>query len=343
MNALRDVESDVVEDAGLIKLPDDFDLARRHMILTRHRGKALRPCAGSSSENFCCGAMSLEMISSSPIECSYDANFPSTPRAAVATVNVDLEAMLAEVSSFLAKNHGRFFRIRAGAVADLMALDPMIDFARVLIPFFASKRNAILEIVTRTSFIDHLLDLKHRMRTVISWPLNTESIVASEERGAATLDERLAAAGKAAAAGYGVGFHIDPIIINSTVEGAISEYGALIDKALASVPARSIAWMSLGLFKFPSEMITAVQRRFPATRIFAGELVPVGKVMKYPRFVRERVLKSLWEKACAALPAHKIYLCAEGPAIWNSIDPSVQGRECVEKRLCNLEALPLSF
>ena len=191
--------------------------------------------------------------------------------------------------------------------------------------------------------IDHLLGLKHRNRTVISWPINSADIIASEERGAASLDERLAAAAKAASAGFGVGLLLDPMVLTSSVDEAAERYGAVVDQALASVPARSVAWLGMRAFSFSSELPALARKRFPGTRIFLGELISTNGKTRYTRFVRERLLKSLWDRAAKVLPQHKIYICGEGPAVWNAIDPLVKSSECIEKRLCNLENLPTSF
>ncbi len=340
-NSLRDVPTDIVDDAALLKVPSDPDEARRRLILTVHRGKALKKCPSSCADNFCCGSMSLDLVSASPIECSYD--LPHAAREATPAAFVDLEAILREVSSFLARNEQRYFRIRSGETGDPLAQDHLFDFARVLIPFFASKRNAIYELKTRTSFVDHLLDLKHRNRTVISWALNAQSIIESEERGVASLDERLAAAAKVAAAGFGVGFCLDPVIVNGSPEEATERYGEVVDKMLTAVPSRSIAWVRMGLLKFDPDLPARALKRFPGTRIFAGEIVPVGKLMRYPRFIRERVLKVLWEKLNKALPPHKLHICGESAGVWGTIDPSICDSSCLEKRLCNLETLPISF
>ena len=61
------------------------------------------------------------------------------------------------------------------------------------------------------------------------------------------------------------------------------------------------------------------------------------------RFIREAVTKPLWEKLAAKLPAHKIYLCMETPAVWEKIDPSVTSGACIEKRLCHTETIPFDY
>jgi DNA repair photolyase len=339
LGALKGTVVDIVDDVRALKRPRDLAAAKRQLILTAHRGEAFKACQGITAGAACCGLRVLDLVSGCPMACSYCilqsylANNPMT------TVYVNIEAILAEVSAFLARHPDSFFRICTGELSDSLAFDPIIDAARVLIAFFAAKRNALLELKTKTAFVDHLLDLPHNGRTVFSWSVNTPAIIESEERETATLTERLEAARKVSAAGYGVGFHFDPIIMRDSAEATAAAYEEVIEAILAAVPARSIAWVSLGLLRFPLDLPELAERSFPGTRIFTGELVPIEGKVRYPRFLREEVYRPLWKRLTATLPPHKIYLCMETPAMWRRIDPSVESGRDIERRLCHTETL----
>ncbi len=336
LGCLSDVEVDIVDDIRLLKKPRDLAEAKRQMILAAHRGQAFKPCQGMGVEHLCCWYRVLDLVSGCPMECSYCILQHYLSNNPVTTVFVNLEAILEEVSTFLDAHRDRFFRIGTGELADSLALDPIIDYASVLIPFFASKRNAILELKTKTAFVDHLLDLKHCNKTVIAWSLNTPSIIESEERGTASLDERLMAARKAADAGFGVAFHFDPLILTGSLEEDVAQYSAVINRMLDEVPLRCISWVSLGLLRYPASLPEHTAKSFPNTRIFTGELVPVGSKVRYPRFIREKFYKPLWESICNKLPRHKVYLCMETQSVWKKIDADVTHNSCIEKRLCNM-------
>lgn len=336
LDRLGGVEADVVDDVKLLKQPKDLSVAKRRMILTAHKGRAFKPCQGASEGHLCCGYRVVDLVSGCPMECSYCilqdylANNPTT------TVYVNLEDVLSDVGAFLERNPRRFFRIGTGELSDSLALDPIIDYARTLITFFAGKQNAILELKTKTALVDHLLDLKHSNRTVIAWSLNTPSIVEREERGTASLGERLDAAGRVARAGFGVAFHFDPIVLGADVETDVGEYIGVIDRLLESVPANSIAWVSLGLLRYPPSLPARAMKSFPDTKIFSGELVPTGGKVRYPKFIRGRVYKPLWDRLGAKLPERKIYLCMETPQVWKGVGPGVSSSGCIEKRVCNM-------
>jgi hypothetical protein len=104
----------------------------------------------------------------------------------------------------------RSFRIGTGELADSLALDPLTGLSRHLVPFFAARANATLELKTKTDNVGELLDLDPRGRVVVSWSVNAPAIVAAEEHGTASLAERLSAARRVQEAGYRLGFHFDP-------------------------------------------------------------------------------------------------------------------------------------
>lgn len=328
-----------MEDLRAIKRTRNLEAGKRNLILTAHKGLAFKPCQGISRENLCCNYRVMDLVSGCPMDCSYCilqsylANNPTT------TIYVNVEDVLNEVARFLAAHPKKFFRIGTGELSDSLALDYLTEFSSVLIPFFASKQNAMLELKTKTVAIDHLLNLEHKGRTVIAWSVNTPGIIASEERGTASLDERLAAATKAAAAGFGVAFHFDPIIL--THNANLDSYLDVVDKIFETVTARQISWISLGLLRYPPDLSEIARKRFPETKIFTGELVPAGNKMRYLRFIREAAYKPLWDKLISKIPPHKLYLCMETETVWEKIDPAVKSNACIEKRLCNTETIQL--
>lgn len=342
LSTLKEASVDVVDDPHCLKKRRNLETAKKQLLLTAHRGNAFKPCQGIGESHICCNLRVLDMVSGCPMDCSYCILQSYLANNPVTTAYVNVESILSEVAAFLSANSGRFFRICTGELSDSLAFDSVFKTAEVLIPFFASKRNAMLELKTKTAAVDHLIGLNHKNRTVISWSVNTPAIIASEEHGTATLEERLLAARKVANAGFGVAFHFDPIILVHGMDD-IGGYLEVVDKIFEAVEPRHISWVSMGLLRYPSDLPEIATRRFKDTKIFTGEIVPAGSKMRYLRFIREAAYKPLWEKLAKKLPAHKIYLCMETPAVWGKIDPAIKSNACLEKRLCNTEAIPFDF
>src|SRR5690606_14101973 len=139
------------------------------------------------------------------------------------------------------------FRIGTGEYTDSLALEKLTGLSSILVDFFSRKPNATLELKTKSDNVESLLDLDHRGRTVISWSVNPPFVTQNIEHDTASLERRLAAAQKAQAAGYRLGFHLDPLIF---FEGWEEAYHSLIDLIFEHVDPNRVAWISTGSFRY---------------------------------------------------------------------------------------------
>jgi len=309
---LSGVSADVVEDVRHLKYPSDPLKAKRQLVLTTHKGVSFKPCQGLCEGVVCCGYHTIDLGSGCPCDCSYCilqhylANNPMT------TIYVNIEQILMSVRERLDNNQGQHFRIGTGELADSLAYDDITGYSKIIVPFFAQQRNATFEFKTKTTNIANLLGLKHSGRVVVSWSLNPPSIIESDEKGAASLDERLAAAARCVQFGYRVGFHFDPMI---NYNGWEADYRGVVEKLFKAVPAASVAWISLGALRFPQNLKAIAEKRFPATRIFTGEFVPANGKMRYFRPIREEMYLKMrgWIREFA--PSVSPYLCMETESV----------------------------
>ena len=136
------------------------------------------------------------------------------------------------------------FRIGTGEHSDSLALDKTLGINQHIIKFFAALPNALLELKTKSNQVEHLLELPHGGKTVISWSVNPQVIITKEELKTATLDERLKAARMASDAGYKVAFHFDPMIDYPDWEKG---YQGLVEQIFDNISPDRIAWVSLCL------------------------------------------------------------------------------------------------
>jgi spore photoproduct lyase len=294
----------------------DFAGGKRSLVLKRHRGGFLAHCPAGTSGQVCCNYLVVNFASNCPFDCSYCFLQDYLADNARLTAFTNVESGLAEIERVLTAHPGRQFRIGTGELADSLALDPATGLSRLLVPFFAERDNAVLELKTKSACIDELLALDPRGRTVVSWSLSPPP-VSAEEYGTAAVADRLAAAARVLAAGYRVGFHLDPIVEH---EGWEASYGRLLDETFAAVSPDAIAWFSLGSLR----MTPALRRRIrarpagaPAYRALGAELVPNadGKLRVW-RGLRVRMYRFLAERIRERAPGTTLYLCMEGAGVW---------------------------
>ncbi len=291
---------------------------KKTLHLKYFKGTSIKACPGFSNDLVCCNYFTLDLIENCPFECTYCIlqAFLNKP---VITVHANLEEMLEQVWQRTAEQPNTLFRIGTGEHSDSLALDHILGINAHVIRFFSKLPNALLELKTKSSHVDHLLKLPHGGKTVISWSVNPEAIVDQEEHKTARLDERLEAARKASDAGYKVAFHFDPMVNYPDWEKGYQE---LVEQILDILPSDRIAWISLGTLRYISSLKSIVDERFPKSRIFLGEFVPGedGK-MRYLKKIRQRLFRNVQQKVSQLAPEIPTYLCMENSSVWKKTMP----------------------
>ena len=281
-------------------------------------GIAIKPCPGTTRSALCCNYLTIDFIENCSFECTYCIlqAFLNKP---VVTVHANLNKILADVKTYVMARPHRLLRVGTGEYSDSLAFDPILKINKKVIPFFATLPNTILELKTKSDYVDHLLDLEHGGQTVIGWSINPEYIVNREEFKTARLHERLFAAQKAVQAGYPVAFHLDPMIWH---QGWEKNYSKLIEQVFDAVPPEKIAWFSLGTLRCLPKLKAVVDERFPKSEIFLGEFVQAqdGK-QRYLKSIRQKMYSLAQRQIYKLAPKMNVYLCMEKPAVWNQSMP----------------------
>lgn len=290
---------------------------KRQLVVQRHRGTFLQHCPAGTTGMVCCNYLVVNFASNCPFDCSYCflqdyvANNPATKLFS------NVEEGLAELATALDRHPERQFRVGTGELADSLALDPLCDLTRELVPFFAARDNAVLELKTKSDRIENLLDLDSRGRVVISWSVNAPQIIDREEHGVASLEQRIAAAVRLQAAGYRVGFHFDPLVAH---DGWEAGYQSVVEQIFARVDPRQVAWVSLGSLRLTPRLKTAIRARHERGQILSGELVPCadGKERAW-RGLRVKMYRRMLAWLRAVDPEMQLYICMEPAGVWEKV------------------------
>lgn len=312
---LPGVETETIaslESAAADHSPASRSCAKNTLILMRYPGQFLKACQGAGAE-LCCNYYIASYAWNCHFECTYCVlqSYLSNDAIVVCT---NIGALTAEIGRLLDQSPDRRFRIGTGELADSLALDHLTGYSRRLVPFFASRPNAILELKTKSLEISNLEGLDHRGHTVVSWSVNSEEVCRGEELKAASLGERLEAAARCRGWGYRLGFHFDPLIC---YEGWEEGYRRAVKEIFRAVDPGSIAWISLGAVRFPPGLRELVRKRFPKSRVPRGEFIPGhhGK-MRYFRPVREEMYRKTYSWIREEAPGVFVYLCMENRLVW---------------------------
>jgi spore photoproduct lyase len=230
------------------------------------------------------------------------------------TFYTNLNDMFMELESLLSIYYNRFYRIGTGELTDSLTFDHLNELSRELVPFFAKKINAIFELKTKSVQVKHLLNLKHNRRSVVSWSLNPEQIIQSEEPLTPTLHERLEAVREIQDAGYRLGFHFDPMI---DYDNWRDGYRELVEQVFRIVKPENIAWISLGALRYPSALDEIIRERHPESRIVLGELLPgIDRKLRYFKAIRIEMFRKMHQWIKSYSQEVFVYLCMESDEVW---------------------------
>jgi spore photoproduct lyase len=294
---------------------DPWAVGKRILMIRPYEGRMVKSCPGTMG-HICCGYKVINVMNNCPMDCSYCILQIYLNNPCV-TLYPEFAQVLREIEEILEAHPHRIFRFGTGELGDSLTLDGVIGFADEAVPFFADTRNGILELKTKASDVDHLLNLDHGGRTVCSWSLNPQKLIDEEEHLAASLEERLHAARRCLEAGYPLGFHFDPLIY---YPGWEDDYRRVVGLLAKQIDPRRIIWVSLGALRCPPVLKHVVGERFPDSRLFSGELITGedGK-LRYLKPLRVQVYRALvswlrdWSKDLF------VYLCMERDDVWHEV------------------------
>lgn len=294
------------------KRPDAISWGKTVLFLTENKGRFIKKCPGTKNY-ICCGYQILHPASQCNFDCSY-CILQSYFNNPMITIFTNLEDMFSELDERLNENSEKKWRIGTGEFTDSLAFDDVYDFSNTAIPYFIKKENAILELKTKSTKIDHLLQYDPKGKIITAWSMNAKSINSNEEKSAASIEDRITAAQKCLKKGYKLAFHFDPIFYFSGWE---NEYKNTVDLIFDNIPEKEIVWISLGCFRFIPSLKTIVEERFPETRFIYGEFITgMDNKLRYPKPLRihiyTKMLKWIQNRSSRVFT----YLCMESPDVW---------------------------
>lgn len=281
------------------------------------KGTAMGICATFNPKYLCCNVHVIRTVQNCPFECSYCFLQNYLTDGTTKSVS-DITAVMEEVRSRTESQQDRLFRIGSWELGDSLALEQKTGQARRLVQEFATLGNAVLELKTKSSSVEPLLNLRHNGRTVVSWSLNTRYIIDAEEQGTAPLQRRLEAIKKVADAGYPVGLHFDPMILHDAWQ---ERYADLIHRVSQVIPAERVAWISIGSLRFNPGMKKKIENNYPQSRLTCAEMVSGDDAkVRYVKPVRIEMYRLILHEIHRYLRGDMpVYLCMERPDMWENI------------------------
>ncbi len=294
----------------VLEADDPVAAGKQTLFLTRNRGGFVRDCPGTRNY-MCCGYRILHIGTYCTMDCAY-CILQSYFHPPLLQFFVNLDEMDAQLDDFFRQPGIK--RIGTGEFTDSLIWQPWTDIGGRLVERFAGQQSAVLELKTKTTAVETLGERRHNRKTIVSWSLNTPRVIATEERGTASLKARLQTARRCERWGYPLAFHFDPMVIYPGCEG---EYAAVVDELFRTVSAQNVVWISLGTFRFMPALKRIIAERFPRSAIIYGEFVTgLDGKMRYFKRLRIALYRRMVERIRRLAPDVTVYFCMEDEEVW---------------------------
>ncbi len=288
---------------------------KRTLWLTHFKGNFVKPCPGTADSYRCCNYLVVNETTNCPIDCTYCILQGYINNPAI-TIYTNYRKILDEIQQLSKSNLNRVLRVGTGELTDSLALDPLTRLSEKLIAKVQQLPNVILELKSKTDNIGHLLNLNPQ-KVVLSWSLNPEEYVQSDEHKSDNLFKRLTAAKQAGEKGFMLGFHFDPILYFPNWKKA---YIQLISQLSEQVNPDRIAWISMGSLRYPPHLKEIIRKRFPHSKIFSGDQIKGldGKT-RYIRPLRKMMYRFILQNIREKLGDVFVYFCMEDERMWEDV------------------------
>lgn len=271
----------------------------------------LGTCPVSSEKTRCCQLMTLDAV----IHCGFDCSY-CTIQSFYKNNTIRFHGGLKEKLDRLEIDPDTIYHIGTGQSSDSLLWGNRHNLLDHLFAFAAKHPNVILELKTKSGDVSYLLENPVPPNVITTWSLNTPTIITYEERGTASLEERLAAAEKIAARGNLIGFHFHPMI---PYLGWEKEYGEVFQQLLARFIPNRVTHVSLGTLTFIKPVMKAIRQRGLRTKVLQMPLEETAGKYSYPLKTKEILFRTAY---AGLAPWHEevfFYLCMEDPALWGPV------------------------
>ncbi|OGX14398.1 MAG: hypothetical protein A2351_03915 [Omnitrophica bacterium RIFOXYB12_FULL_50_7] len=317
LQTLRGIPVTIVKDKDTFlrdvgKTP--LTAGKKKLWLTNFKGVFLNPCPATGTDYLCCRYRTLNAQTHCPLDCTYCIlqNYLNVP---LITIYVNIGSIPKEIDALIKSQPRRLFRMGTGELTDSLALDRLTRLNEGLIRHVLRKKM-ILEIKTKTVAIDHLPKIP-KSNVLVSWSLNPDAFIRTEEHKAASFEARLKAARRVLKKGYRLGFHFDPLLL---LPGWKEQYTELLEKLTSTVPEKEVMWISLGSLRYPPSLKKIIEGRFQKTGITTAEFVRgLDGKMRYFRPERVRLYRHIYTGIRKRWKNVFIYFCMENKPVWQNV------------------------
>lgn len=277
-------------------------------------GFGLGLCPVASEKTRCCNLLTLDAVESCGFDCSY-CSIQSFYNQNTITFDSGFKDKLLT----LQLDPNKTYHIGTGQASDSLMFGNREGVFDALFAFAFKNPNVILEFKTKSDNISYFLENEVPKNILLTWSLNTTTIIENEEHLTASLDKRINAARKMADKGIKVGFHFHPIV---EYEGYLDEYQEVYERLIREFSPTEVALVSFGTLTFIKPVIKQLRGREFRTKITQIPHEDASGKTSYPDATKVAMFKHAyesfkpWQEGMAKENKVFFYLCMEEHQMW---------------------------
>jgi spore photoproduct lyase len=226
----------------------------------------------------------FSLVTGCPASCEYCYLYTTQSSKPYLRTYVNLDEIFDSIKKHISRSSDRLTTFEVASTGDPLAIEHITGSLARTIEFFGTLDKARLRVVTKFNNVDSLLGLKHNSRTRFRLSINSRYVIENFEHNTASLDERIEAASKLAAAGYPIGFIVAPIMIYDRWKEDYLELFEKLGIRLDRVKSTEPVTFELIQHRFTPVAKKVILERFPNTRLDMDESKRTLKWGKFGRY-----------------------------------------------------------
>lgn len=239
------------------------------------------------------------------LNCLYDCRYcflQGMYRSAHYVVFVNYEDFLAAIDDARDPDKAHWFF--SGYDADSLVMEPVTGFVDTVLPFFATRPDAWLELRTKSTQISALLDATPLPNVVTAFSFTPEAIWRATEHRVPSIAKRLHAMQQLAAQGWPLALRLDPLIYEPDYA---EQYSALVEQIFSAIPATALHSVTFGPLRLPKDFHRRMQSLYPQERLLVAQLHERDAMVSYPAQLETEMVGVIQELLLQYLPAKKLF------------------------------------
>jgi len=170
-------------------------------------------------------------------------------------VFVNYEDFFEEIDNILTKNPNKKICFFSGYDCDSLALEKVTNFLNSFLFFFEQRKNAFLEVRTKSTNIEVFKRIKPINNVIIAYSLNPEEVIQKYEQKTPTFFKRLESLYLLQSLGWKVGIRFDPIFVSHS---NINIYNRFLENIFLKINPNTLHSVTIGQFRMPNNFLKKI-------------------------------------------------------------------------------------